>query len=141
MDMANGNSGFWADFQSFISKGNVVDLAVAVILGQAFGKIVSSLVEDVITPAILSPALKAAGVDQLQNLSAGGIKYGVFLAAVLSFLAIAFSIYLLVRALEHGKRRILRLRPEEAPLDPGVMQQQTATALNRLAEAMESRRL
>jgi large conductance mechanosensitive channel len=139
--MANTRSGFWADFRQFISKGNVVDLAVAVILGAAFSKIVSSLVEDVITPAILSPALNAAGVNQLQNLTANGIKYGVFLAAVLNFFVIALTIFLLVRAIEQGKRKILRLHPEEAPPDPIVVQQQQTEALNRLAAAIESRRL
>jgi len=81
--MANGNGGFWADFQKFINQGNVLDLAIAVVIGGAFGKIVSSLVEDVITPALLTPALQAAGVNQIQNLTtANGVKYGLFLSAV-----------------------------------------------------------
>ena len=61
--MATANSGFWAGFKSFLARGNVIDLAVAVIIGGAFGKIISSLVEDIITPALLAPAFKAAGVD------------------------------------------------------------------------------
>jgi large conductance mechanosensitive channel len=142
--MANGNSGFWSDFQKFIAKGNVVDLAVAVVVGGAFGKIVESLVSDIITPAILDPALKAAGVNDLRNLVVPGtaIKYGSFLSAVLTFLVIALSIFLVIRAFEKMQRRLLRRgtpAEEAAAPDPVVLQQQTADALNRLAQAMESR--
>jgi len=90
--MTGRRNGFWGDFQSFILRGNVLDLAVAVILGGAFGKIVESLVSDVITPALLSPALQSAKVEDLAKLSFNGILYGKFLAAVLNFLLIAFVI-------------------------------------------------
>jgi large conductance mechanosensitive channel len=143
--MARGNGGFWSDFQKFITQGNVIDLAVAVIIGAAFGKIVSSLVEDIITPAILTPALKAAQVDQLQNLTFNGIKYGVFLAAILNFLVIAFCIFLIIRAFEKAKKRFARQQTVEemaAPPDPSlVLQERTTEALERLAKAMESRNL
>ncbi|MEZ4663234.1 MAG: large conductance mechanosensitive channel protein MscL [Caldilineaceae bacterium] len=86
------------EFREFIAKGNVLDLAVAVIMGAAFGAIVTSLIEDLITPLILNPVMQAAGVDELANLSFNGIKYGNFLAAVLNFLVIAFVMFLLVRA-------------------------------------------
>jgi len=73
--MARSNGGgFWADFRKFIMRGNVIDLAVAVVIGGAFGKIVTSFVEDLITPIILNPALQAAKVQDLQNLSINGIK-------------------------------------------------------------------
>ncbi len=58
--MTRGNGGFWADFRKFLMQGNVIDLAVAVIIGGAFGKIITSFVEDIVTPAILNPALQAA---------------------------------------------------------------------------------
>jgi len=70
------NGGFWHDFRSFVLRGNVVDLAVAVILGGAFGKIIESLVSDVVTPALLNPALQSAKVDDLTKLSFNGILYG-----------------------------------------------------------------
>jgi len=60
--MTRGNSGFIADFRKFLMRGNVIDLAVAVIIGGAFGKIITSLVEDIITPVILTPALEAANL-------------------------------------------------------------------------------
>ena len=86
------------EFREFIAKGNVLDLAVAVIMGAAFGAIVTSLIEDLITPIILNPVMQAANVDQLTNLTFNGIKYGNFLAAVLNFVVIAFVMFLLVRS-------------------------------------------
>ncbi|UBF26784.1 large conductance mechanosensitive channel protein MscL [Kovacikia minuta CCNUW1] len=142
--MARGNGGFWADFRDFIARGNVVDLAVAVVIGGAFGKIIDSFVTDIITPVLLNPALQAANVDNLQSLSANGIRYGLFLAAILNFLVIAFSIFLVIRAFEKAKRRLVRQQPPEqeaAAPDPTVIQQQTADALNRLARALETRGL
>jgi large conductance mechanosensitive channel len=59
----NSVGGFMRDFQQFLMRGNVVDLAVAVVIGGAFGGIVNSLIADIITPLILTPALTAAGVD------------------------------------------------------------------------------
>lgn len=143
--MAQSNEGLLASFRAFLMRGNVIDLAVAVIIGGAFSKIISSLVEDIITPALLTPALKAAKVDQLQNLSINGIKYGVFLAAVLNFLVIAFCIFLLIRAFEKAQRRFSRQNAMEkaaAPADPAVvLQERTAESLDRLARALESRKI
>jgi len=68
MALQNGRKsagGLMKDFQAFILQGSVIDLAVAVIIGGAFGKIVTSLIEDIITPLLLNPALKAANVDEL----------------------------------------------------------------------------
>ena len=92
------------EFKEFALKGNVIDLAVAVVIGGAFGKIVSSLIEDIITPVILNPALKAAGVDQIAQLSANGIKYGVFLSAVINFIVIDFSMFLVVKSINKMKK-------------------------------------
>jgi large conductance mechanosensitive channel len=140
--MTRHATGFFADFQKFISQGNVVELAVAVIIGGAFGKIVESFVTDIITPAVLSPALKAANVDDLANLSAGGIKYGSFLAAVLNFLVIAFSIFLVIRALESAQRRLRRQDIEEPAAAPEPLllsQERLTTAVERLSQVIESR--
>jgi len=93
------------EFRDFINRGNVIDLAVAVILGAAFSTIVSSLVADIITPLLLNPAMRAAHVNDLAQLSISGIKYGNFLAAVLNFLVVAFIMFLLVRAINHMTRR------------------------------------
>jgi large conductance mechanosensitive channel len=132
-------SSFWADFQKFLMQGNVIDLAVAVIIGTAFGKIVTSFVEDIITPLILNPALKAARVDSLQNLSYEGIKYGVFLAAIINFLVIALSIFLMIRSFEKAKRRFARQEAidEAAAPDPLLISQERLTnAIEHLASKM-----
>jgi large conductance mechanosensitive channel len=104
------------EFRDFIARGNVLDLAVAVIMGGAFGAIVTSLIEDLITPLILNPVMKAAQVEELAQLAYNGIKYGNFLAAVLNFLVIAFVIFLLVRSINNMMKK-----PEpkkEAPAAP-----------------------
>lgn len=123
-------------------RGNVIDLAVAVIIGEAFNKIVTSFVEDIITPVILNPALQAAKVDDLQNLSANGIKYGVFLAAVINFVVIAFAIFVMIRAFEKAKKRfsLQEAIDEAATTDPVVSSQERLTgAIERLTSSMESR--
>ena len=66
------------DLKEFLLRGNVVDLAVGVIIASAFGAIVTSLVNDIITPLILNPALKAANVERIAELSWNGVGYGLF---------------------------------------------------------------
>ena len=105
--------GFIKEFKEFALKGNVMDLAVGVIIGGAFGKIIGSLVEDVITPLLLNPALKAAGVDKIENWAPGGIFWGKFLGAVLSFLVIALVIFMMVKAMNSMKKK-----EGEAPAGP-----------------------
>jgi large conductance mechanosensitive channel len=142
--MARQATGFLADFQAFILNGNVVDLAVAVIIGGAFGKVIDSLVTDIITPAILAPALKAAGAENLAALKWGTIPYGSFLAALINFLVIALSIFIMIRALESAKKKFARHQAEEAvaeaAADPVLVSQTRLTsAVERLSQVMESR--
>jgi len=74
--------GMLSEFKEFAMKGNVVDLAIGVIIGGAFGKIVSSFIDDVITPLLLKPALEAANLSKIEELTIfGGVKYGMFLSA------------------------------------------------------------
>ena len=118
--------GMISEFKDFIAKGNAMDLAVGVIIGGAFGAIVSSLVSDVITPALLNPALKAAQVEDLAGLKTdGGILYGKFLAAVISFLVIAFVIFLLVKAINSMKKK-------EEPAPAGPTQEQLLAEIRDL---------
>lgn len=95
------------EFKEFAVKGNVLDLAVGVIIGAAFGKIVSSLVEDIITPAVLGPALKAANLQNLSELTVPGtaIKYGSFLSEVISFIIIAFVLFLIIKGANNLKKK------------------------------------
>ncbi len=104
---------FIKEFKEFATKGNVVDLAVAVVIGAAFGAIISSLVDDVITPLLLTPALKAAQVEDLEKLAWGAVKYGKFLAAIIKFLIIAFALFVLIKAINSVNKK-----KEAAPAEP-----------------------
>jgi large conductance mechanosensitive channel len=99
--------GFIKEFKEFAVKGNVMDLAIAVIIGAAFSRIITSLVEDIITPAVLTPALKAANLSNLSQLVVPGtaIKYGNFLSQVISFLIIAFSLFMIITAINRFKKK------------------------------------
>ncbi|NJM97667.1 MAG: large conductance mechanosensitive channel protein MscL [Phormidesmis sp. RL_2_1] len=123
-------SSFANDFKEFLLRGNVVDLAVAVVLGAAFGAIVTSFIEDIITPLLLTPALSAAGVEDIANLSAGGIKYGLFLAALINFVVIGFILFIVVRAFERMKRT------EEVEAEPTPTEKLDAT-MQMLNETIE----
>ena len=92
--------GFVSEFKEFISKGNVLDLAVGVIIGAAFGKIVSSLTDDIIMPVL---GLIVGKVDY-STIALGPMKVGLFINAVLNFFIIAFCIFLVVKAANKLKR-------------------------------------
>ena len=91
------------ELKNFLLRGNVVDLAVAVIIGAAFGAIVTSFVNDIITPLILNPALKAAGVKKIAELTWNGVAYGSFLSAVINFLVIGTVLFFVVKAAEKAQ--------------------------------------
>lgn len=121
---------FANDFKDFLMRGNVVDLAVAVIIGTAFGAVVTSFIEDIITPILLNPALSAAGAEDIAELSAGGIKYGTFLAAVINFVVIGFVLFLVVRLFERLKRK------EEIAAEPTPTEKLDLT-MQHLTETIE----
>lgn len=96
---------FVAEFKAFAMKGNVIDLAVAVVIGAAFGKIVSSLVENIITPLI---GLLMGGVDfsgLAYTVGDAEITYGVFIQSVVDFLIVALVIFMVVKALNKAQER------------------------------------
>ena len=99
------------EFKEFAMKGNVVDLAIAVIIGAAFGAIVKSLTDNILTP-ILGIFLGKVDFGEL-SLKVGDstIKYGLFLNAIINFLIVAFALFLLVKAIN-------RFRREEAEAPP-----------------------
>ncbi len=107
------------EFKDFAIKGNVIDLAVGVVIGAAFGKIINSLIEDVITPLILQPALKAAQLTNLQDLKMfGSVKYGMFISAVINFLLVAWVLFLIIKGVNAAKRREALKTPVPAPSVP-----------------------
>ena len=89
-----------SEFKEFISKGNVLDLAVGVIIGAAFGKIVSSLTDDILMPIL---GLVVGKMDY-STITLGPMKVGLFLNAILNFFIIAFCIFLIVQAANKFKR-------------------------------------
>jgi large conductance mechanosensitive channel len=131
-------AGIVDDFKKFLMQGNVVDLAVAVIIGGAFGKIIESLVKDIVTPGILSPILAAAKLDNIKALNWNGITYGNFLAEIINFVVIALSIFVIIRMMENAKKRVSRkqsIGEAEAP----TTEQQLVSTLNRLADSLDRR--
>ncbi len=106
------------EFKEFAMKGNVVDLAIGVIIGGAFGKIVSSFIDDVITPLLLKPALDAAHLTKLEELTIfGTVKYGNFLSAVINFVIVAFVLFLLIKGMNAAKKKEATAAPA-APAEP-----------------------
>jgi large conductance mechanosensitive channel len=112
--------GFVKEFKEFALKGNVIDLAVGVVIGAAFGDIVKSLVDDIITPAILTPALKAAHLANLSELVIPGtaIKYGNFLSHVISFILVALALFVFIKAINATKKKQAAAEPPAAPAGP-----------------------
>ena len=105
------------EFKEFAMRGNVVDMAVGIIIGGAFGKIVSSLVNDVIMPPI-GMAMGNVDFSELaialgEGESAASINYGVFINTVLDFLIVAFAIFMVIRGMNKLKKK-----EEEKPAEP-----------------------
>ena len=117
-----------SDFKAFINKGNVVDLAVAVIIAGAFGKVVNATVKLIMTNA-LEQALEKANVQSLAQLPGGEI-----IVATINFIVIAFACFIVVRVVEKMKRQEEVV--ESSKPDP---QSQLASAITRLTEVMEER--
>ena len=128
--MAKGN-GFFGEFKKFIMRGNVIDLAVGVIIGGAFQSIVKSLVDDIVMPVI---SLATKGVDftnkfillgegefttlaEAQEAGVAAIAYGNFINAVLNFLIMAFVIFCLVKTINTINDKTKK-KEEEAPAEP-----------------------
>ena len=119
--------GFFGEFKEFIARGNVMDMAVGVIIGGAFGKISTSLVNDVIMPAVSmltggvdfsgwKIVLKEAVIENGEEIAAAvTINYGNFLATILDFLIIAFAVFCLIKGINAMHRKKEEPAPEPAP--------------------------
>ncbi len=118
----------WKEFKAFAMRGNVVDMAVGIIIGAAFGKIVNSVVSDIIMPPVgavlggvdfsnLFLNLSGHSYPSLEAAKAAGaatINYGLFLNAVINFAIVAFAVFLLIKGLNQLKRQ----EPAAAPAAP-----------------------
>lgn len=108
------------EFKKFALQGNVIDLAIGIVIGAAFSKIVNSAVEDIITPAVLTPALKAAKLTDLSQLVIPGtaIKYGNFVSNIISFVIVAFALFMVVKLINATKKKeqpVAPPAPKEVP--------------------------
>lgn len=110
------------EFKDFILRGNVIDLAVAVVIGAAFTAIISSLVDNIITPLLLAPALKAANLQDIEKLAWGAVKYGLFLSAVIKFVIIAFILFIVVKAMKSLERKTVPPAKEISTTDKLLME-------------------
>jgi large conductance mechanosensitive channel len=119
--------GFFSEFKAFAMRGNVVDLAVGVIIGGAFGKIVSSLVNDIIMPPI-GVALGGVNFKELAyvlkpaagEVAAVSINYGSFIQTIIDFVIIAMAVFVMIRTLNKASAALARKKQEEeaAPAAP-----------------------
>lgn len=123
---------FFADFKAFISQGNIIDMAVGVVIGTAFKAIVSSLVADIINPLIslltgdvalselkyvlkpeIAEVVDEAGTVLVEGKAEVAITYGVFLQAIIDFLLIALSIFIVIRIMMSTKKKLEALRKKK----------------------------
>lgn len=105
--------GLISEFKTFISRGNVMDMAVGVVVGGAFSKIVSSLVEDIITPIVNMLTGKADVSELSVQLGTATLRYGLFLQAIINFLIIAASVFFMVKTVNALKNIALIKNKEE----------------------------
>jgi large conductance mechanosensitive channel len=126
-------SKFWADFKAFAVKGNMIDMAVGVIIGGAFGKIITSLVNDVLMPPLgmliggvdfkeLKVVLNAPPSGLLSATAPATINYGMFIQNVLDFLIVALCIFMVVRMLSKLKRK-QEAAPAAKPADVALLEE------------------
>ena len=139
--------GFLGEFRKFAMRGNVVDMAVGIIIGAAFGKIVSSLVNDVMMPPlgfllggvdfsdkkfVLQKAVAAA--DTTKAIPAVEMKYGVFINETINFIIVAFAVFLLIKALNTMKERFEK-QQEAAPPPGPTMDQELLSEIRDILKA------
>jgi large conductance mechanosensitive channel len=153
------SGGFIADFKKFLLQGNAVDLAVAFIVGGAFSKIVTALVEKIFMPILslvtpggdwkswmipLGGTMKVANPDKAGEMMevAKGLYIGEILGEIINFIAISFVVFLMIRALESAKKRFKRqeaIAAAESPSPEQQLQERMANTLDRLADTLERR--
>lgn len=115
---------FIKEFKEFAMKGNVVELAVAVVIGSAFAAVVTSLVDDIITP-LISLALGSTNFENLVwGVGKATINYGLFLQAILNFVIVAFSIFMVIRLMNRFKKpKVEKVEEDPVPSEAELLQE------------------
>lgn len=136
---------FWKDFKEFATKGNVVDMAVGVVIGGAFGKIVTSLVNDIITP-LISLATGKVSFTELKwvitpaqgDTAELALTYGNFIQSIIDFLIIAFSIFVVLRVMMNAQKKMESLRKKEEEKEEAAPETPAETELSILKEIRDT---
>lgn len=145
---------FFSDFKEFAMKGNILDMAVGVIIGGAFGKIVSSLVADVVTPLIslltgsvnltnLKWVLKEAVMEGGEIIKEEvALTYGNFIQAIIDFLLIALSIFIVLRLIMNAQKKLesLRKKEEEVAEEEPAPEENELSVLKEIKELLEAKK-
>ncbi|MCF0260045.1 MAG: large conductance mechanosensitive channel protein MscL [Erysipelotrichaceae bacterium] len=128
---------FFEEFKTFISRGNVLDMAVGVIVGGAFTAIVTSLTEDILTPLIgmLTGGIDVSGLSV--TVGSAVLTYGKFLNAIINFLIVAFSVFCLVKAVNKLKDAALKKKEEEEEAAEEEAEAPEVTLLRDIKELLE----
>ena len=138
----NKGKGIFADFKDFISQGDVLDLAVGVIIGGAFGKIVTSLVNDIIMPII---GVIIGGVDFTglkAEIGEATITYGVFIQNIIDFLIVALCIFFFVRGIERMKKKMeekFKKAEEDAAEEEEVKKDEQVVLLEEIRDLLKNK--
>lgn len=143
---------FFSEFKAFIAKGNVVDMAVAVIIGGAFGKIVTSLVNDIIMPligilvgglnvtdwkwVIKEAVLAEDGVTVIT--AENSLNYGNFIQMIIDFLIVAFCIFVVLKIILAMQSKLLKKKEEEAEQAEAAVEEATETEIDILKEIRDT---
>jgi len=127
------------EFKTFLMRGNVMDLAIGLIIGAAFSSIVNSLIIDVITPLILAPAMETARVKDLSEWGVGKgevVKIGKFLAAVINFALTSFILFIIIKAINKATKK-KKEEETEKPLIPQSKEEILLTEIRDLLKKNE----
>lgn len=111
--------GFIKEFKEFAVQGNVMDMAVGVIIGGAFGKIVTSIVDDILMP-LIGTLVGSNFADLSCEINGAAVKYGQFIQNVVDFLIVAFCIFLMVKGINKLSKKKEEVPAPEAPAEPSA---------------------
>ncbi len=131
---------FIGEFKTFISKGNIVDMAIGVIIGSAFGKIVTSLVNDIFMPII---GIIIGGVDFSNlaiNFKNASINYGMFLQNIIDFLIVAFCIFVFVKIINKLNFKKKNIQNQETASEPKPVKDENIIILEEIRDILKSQK-
>lgn len=138
--MREKNGGFFAEFRKFIARGNVMDMAVGVIIGGAFKSIADSLTADILMPLLGILTNQITFSNLAVNVGGAVIGYGKFLEAVLNFLIMAFAVFCIVKAINSFHRRLERQEAAQAAAPAPSQEERLLTEIRDLLKAQKEER-